>query len=185
MSQPYLGEIEIFSFGFAPKYWAQCNGQLMAIQQNQALFALLGTTFGGDGHRTFALPDLRGRIPIGQGHGAGLTPRVIGETAGETQHTLLSFETPSHVHSLNANANPTAGSNTSVPGPTVVLATTAGVDKHNQPLTINLYAADSAPNQAMAPAAIGPVGGMPHNNIMPNLAVNFCIALVGIFPSRN
>jgi microcystin-dependent protein len=184
MSEPFVGQIEVFAFGFPPRGWAQCAGQLMAITQNQALFSVLGTTFGGDGIRTFALPDLRSRVPMGQGNGAGLTPRVVGQIAGEETHTLLGTEIPLHSHSVQAIANPT-GSNTDIPGTSVRLAKTTGVDKDGKPLTFNVYATDNAPNQAMASAAIGSTGGQPHPNIMPYLAVNICIALQGIFPSRN
>ena len=185
MSEPFLGQIELFSFGFAPRGWALCAGQIMAIAQNQALFALLGTTYGGNGVTTFALPDLRGRVPMGQGNGSGLTPRVIGEFVGEEAHTLTIAETPTHTHTLQAISNPTLTNNVDTPGPTVVLAQTTGADKDNNPLTVNIYAPDAAPSQALASAAIGTVGGQPHPNLMPYLAVNVCIALQGIFPSRN
>ncbi len=185
MSEPFLGQIEIFSFGFAPRGWALCAGQLMSIQQNQALFAVLGTTFGGNGINTFALPDLRGRTAIGQGNGGGLTPRVVGQTVGEETHTLLISETPAHTHALRTLAAPDLTKNTDIPGHTGVLAQTKGTDKDNKPITVNVYALDGAPNQQMAGAAIGTIGGQPHPNIMPYLAVNACIALQGIFPSRN
>ncbi len=185
MSDPYLGEIELFAFGFAPNGWAMCAGQLLPIAQNQALFSVLGTTFGGDGIRTFALPDLRGRVPVGQGNGQGLTPRVMGETGGEEAHTLLPAETPPHTHPLQALANQSTTTNTDAPGPTVVLAQATGMDKNGNPLAMNLYAPDTAPAQAMAAAAIGVTGGAPHPNLMPYLAGNFCIALTGVFPSRN
>jgi microcystin-dependent protein len=185
MSEPYVGEIEIFAFNFAPKGWAQCNGQIMAIAQNQALFALLGTTYGGNGIQTFALPDLRSRIPVGQGNGQGLTPRSIGQMFGEENHTLLGTETPAHSHPLQAKSNPVVASNTSTPGPGVVLAQTNGVDNKGGPLPVNLYATDSAPSRPMAGSAISVAGGQPHPNLMPYLVCNACIALVGIFPSRN
>ncbi|HET7881835.1 MAG TPA: tail fiber protein [Acetobacteraceae bacterium] len=185
MSEPYLGQIELFSFGFAPKGWALCAGQIMAINQNQALFALLGTTFGGNGTTTFALPDLRSRVPMGQGNGGGLTPRTLGETAGEETHVLSIAETPPHVHTVQAIANPVLANNVDAPGPTVALAQTTGTDKSGGTLVVNIYATDNAPNQPLASGAIGPTGGQPHPNQMPYLALNACIALVGIFPTRN
>ena len=185
MSEPFLGQIEVFSFGFAPTGWAQCAGQLMPIAQNQALFAVLGTTFGGDGIRTFALPDLRSRVPMGQGNGQGLTPRTVGQIGGEETHALTVGEIPLHSHSVAAISNPTTANNTDVPGGTVVLAQTVGVDKGGHPLTFDIYAPDNAPNQRMSATAIGTAGGQPHPNLMPYVAVNFCIALQGLFPSRN
>jgi microcystin-dependent protein len=186
MSQPYLGQIEAFAFGYAPKGWATCSGQILSIQQNSALFALLGTTYGGNGVQTFALPDLRSRIAMGQGTGPGLTPRVMGEVSGEENHTLLVTETPNHNHSLRVAALPAPATNTQVPGPTVVLA--QGLVKPTggaQTTPLPFYVADTAPNQPMAPSAIGNTGGQPHPNLMPYLAINFCISLSGIFPSRN
>jgi microcystin-dependent protein len=185
MSQPFLGQIELFAFNFAPRGWAMCAGQILPIQQNQALFSLLGTTYGGDGVRTFALPDLRSRAPMGQGNGQGLTPRVIGSAFGEENHTLLLAETAPHTHAVQAISNPNLAHNVDTPGPTVVLAQTTGVDKGGNAITVNIYATDNAPNQALAPAAIGTVGGQPHANLMPYLALNACIAMQGIFPSHN
>jgi microcystin-dependent protein len=185
MSQPFLGQIELFAFGFAPRGWAVCAGQIMPINQNQALFALLGTTYGGNGTTTFALPDLRSRVAIGQGNGQGLTPRVIGNTAGEDHHTLTLGETAAHRHTVQAASNPTLANNVDTPGTGVVLAQTIGVDKGGNSLTVNVYAADNAPAQALASAAVGSVGGQPHANLMPYLALNACIALQSIFPTRN
>jgi microcystin-dependent protein len=184
MSDFFVGEIEMFGFGFAPKGWALCNGQLLPIAQNQALFSLLGTTFGGDGIRTFALPNLQGRTPVGQGNGPGLTPRVLGQAFGEEQHTLLNSENPMHNHAVNAIAKPNLANNTDVPSPNQFLAqtsTTGGA----QFGTTNLYVADKSPQALMNPGAVGVTGGNPHSNLMPLLTVNFCIALTGIFPSRN
>jgi microcystin-dependent protein len=185
MAEPYLGQIEAFAFGFAPRGWAICAGQLMPINQNQALFALLGTTYGGNGTTNFMLPDLRSRLAIGQGNGANLTPRVIGEVGGEESHTLLATETPIHSHLMMAAAKPAVASNTNVPGPTVVLGQTVGKPASGATYTLALYAADAHPAQPMAGSAIGSTGGQPHTNLMPHLALNFCIALSGIFPSRN
>jgi microcystin-dependent protein len=185
MAQPYLGQIEAFAFGFAPRGWSICAGQTLPIQQNAALFSLLGTTYGGNGTTTFQLPDLRSRLAMGQGNGQGLTPRVIGETGGEENHTLLVTETPAHNHPVRTAAAPAPTTNTNVVGSTVVLA--QGLLKPHTGATsaYPIYATDSAPNQAMAPSAIGSTGGQPHSNLMPYNTLNFCIALQGIFPSRN
>jgi microcystin-dependent protein len=167
MSEPFLSEIRMVSFNFAPKGWALCNGQLLAINQNQALFSLLGTTYGGDGRVNFGLPNLQGKVPIhfGSGH-------ALGETGGQTSHTLSISEMPAHTHTLTATSN--AGSQLIAAGN--LLATTP-----NQ-----LYHAADSNIVAMSPAAIGNVGGsQAHENMMPYLTLNFCIALVGIFPSRN
>jgi microcystin-dependent protein len=164
MATPYLAEIRIFSFGFPPKGWALCNGQLLPINQNQALFALLGTTYGGDGRVNFALPNLQGRSPVHVGGGIGL-----GQMAGEQAHTLTASEMPAHTH----------------------VATGSSVPATLGDPTGNLWAAGSAayhtaPDAAMSPACLLPVGGnQPHENLSPCLTINFCIALQGIFPSRN
>jgi microcystin-dependent protein len=183
MSQPYLGQIESFPYGFAPRGWQFCAGQLLAINQNTALFSLLGTTYGGNGIQTFALPDLRGRVAMGQGNGSGLTPRVIGEVLGEENHTVISNEMPSHTHQLNTAANSNTANNTTVPSSTVVLGSATG----SGGLSVFPYAAPPpAPTVVMSPSAIGMSGGsQPHNNMMPYLGMQFCIALSGIFPSRN
>jgi microcystin-dependent protein len=183
MTDFFVGEIQMFAFDFAPKNWALCNGQLLAIAQNQALFSLLGTTYGGDGVRTFALPDLRGRLPMGQGTGFGLSPRTLGQTLGEESHTLLASETPTHTHSVNVISNPTLTSNTDAPGPTQFLAQTTYSGSVGA--TTNVYVPDPAPNNAMSAAAVSTTGGQAHDNLMPLLTVNFCIALFGVFPARN
>ncbi|MEJ0015854.1 MAG: tail fiber protein [Acetobacteraceae bacterium] len=184
MSEPYLGQIEIFGFGYPPRGWALCAGQLMSIAQNQALFSLLGTAFGGDGITTFALPDLRGRTPIGQGNGPGLTPREVGASIGEETHALTVDETPYHSHNIGVLYNPDVANNTNVPDNTVVLAQATGVDRNGNPLTMDIYVADSAPDQKLADTAITSTGGKAHPNLMPYLTLNVCIALQGSFPSR-
>lgn len=168
MAEPFLSEIRIMSFVFAPKGWAQCNGQLLPINQNQALFSLLGTTFGGDGRVNFALPDLRGRIPIHVGSG-----HTLGERAGEQAHTLSTAELPTHTHLFNANSNPaTANEPTSSLG----LAASSGSRLYGAPGNL----------AAMDPRAVGNVGGsQAHLNMQPFQTLNFCIALQGIFPSPN
>ncbi len=166
MAEPFLGEIRIFSFGFAPRGWAMCNGQLLPINQNQALFSLLGTTFGGDGRVNFGLPNLQGRTPLH--FGAGI---VLGESAGEQSHVVTISEMPTHTHV--ANATNTAG--TAITAANNLLAGTA----------TQLYA---APQNLVAlnAATLTNVGGsQAHQNMQPFLTLNFCIALQGIFPSQN
>ncbi len=162
---------------FPPQGWAFCNGQLMPISQNTALFSLLGTFYGGDGRSTFALPNLQGSFPIAQGQGAGLTDRVIGESGGAETVTLLASEMPTHVHgALQATA---ATATTGVP--------TGGVwaASGSRRSTVNYYTATAGTGAVMAANALGNAGGsLPHNNMPPFLAVNFCIALQGIFPPR-
>lgn len=166
MAEPFLGEIRAMSFGFPPKGWALCNGQLMPINQNQALFALLGTTFGGDGRVNFALPDLRGRVPIHAGSG-----HVLGERGGEQAHTLSIAETPTHTHAANA-----ASDAADTPVPTGNLLATASGEIYNDPLSLT----------ALNPGTVGNTGGsQAHLNMQPFLTITFCIALTGIFPSRN
>jgi microcystin-dependent protein len=180
MSEPYIGQIETFAFGFAPKNWALCGGQLMPIAQNQALFSLLGTTYGGDGIRTFALPNLQSRVAVGQGGSYGL-----GQVGGEENHTLTVAETAGHTHSLGAAANVELTKNVDTPSNAVALATTSGKDAGGNPLVVDIYVTDAGPNQPLAPTAVANTGGHPHTNLMPYTTLNFCIALSGIFPSRN
>ena len=165
MAEPFLSEIRLMSFNFAPKGWAMCNGQLLPINQNQALFALLGTTFGGDGRVNFALPDLRGRAPmhVGSGHN-------LGERAGEENHTLTQAEMPQHTHGVNAAKQ---DANTNLPAGSLPA------------IAANAYAPPSALT-TLAAGTVGNVGGsQPHTNQQPYLTLNFCIALQGIFPSPN
>jgi microcystin-dependent protein len=165
MSEPFLGEIKIFSFNFAPRGWALCNGQLMPINQNQALFSLLGTMYGGDGRTTFALPNLQGRTPIHVGNGF-----VQGQSAGEQTHTLITSEMPAHTHQ---GVGSSASADQSSPANALWAATAS-----------NAYS--SKLNAGMNPAAVGSLGGnQPHENMAPYLTLNFCIALQGIFPSRD
>ena len=170
MSEPFLSEIRMMSFNFPPKGWALCNGQLLPINQNQALFSLLGTTYGGDGQTTFALPNLRGRVPMHMGSGF-----TLGETGGEASHTLTIGELPTHLHAVNATAATATATPDSVPGPSKYLARSAG----------SFLYGSAANLQAMAANAVTAVGGsQAHTNMQPYLVLNFCIALQGIFPSQ-
>jgi microcystin-dependent protein len=181
MAQPFLGQVEAFAFNFAPKGWALCSGQILPIAQNQALFSLLGTTYGGDGQRTFALPDLRGRIANAFGLGQGLQSYNIGQRAGEESHTLILNEMAAggHTHSISATNNGTA-SGTNVPSAAVTLGSGYSSETGSPP--VNIYSS-AAPTIVMG--SLAQVGGQPHENRMPFLALNYCIALQGIFPSRN
>lgn len=173
MSTPFLGVISMFGGNFAPRGYALCQGQLQSIAQNDALFALLGTTYGGDGQVTFALPDLRGRAPIHQGNLAGGSTYVIGQVLGTETVTLTASQMPAHNHTLGASSNPGSGA-----GPTgaVWAAYTAGQN----------YAAAASANTAMNTGALSVSGGnQPHENRQPYLGINFIIALEGVFPSRN
>ena len=174
MSDPFVAEIRIFPFNFAPTGWAWCDGQLLPLSQNTALFSLLGTFYGGDGESSFALPDLQGRAPMHPGQGPGLSLHDLGETGGSETVTLLESEIPSHSHSLRAN--PQLGDSPS-PAPNAVLA---------RPGTLNAFQTTTNSNLApMAPQALPPAGGdQPHNNMQPYLTFYFCIALQGAFPPR-
>jgi microcystin-dependent protein len=186
VSTPYLGQIEAFPFNFVPKNWLPCSGQILPINQYQALFSLLGTTYGGNGTQTFALPNLQGRVAMGQGNGSGLTPRVIGETVGEANHTILLTETPTHNHGLVTAPAGVTTNNTDVPSATVVLGSATGLQGTGS-IPVNPYAATPpAPSVTMAGGAVGlNPGGQPHSNMMPYLALQFCIAMSGEYPSRN
>ncbi|MFD2368661.1 phage tail protein [Brevibacillus sp. GCM10020057] len=171
MSQPYIGEIRMFAGNFAPVGWKFCNGELLAISEYDVLFSLIGTTYGGDGQTTFALPDLRGRIPIGQGNKPGGSTYPMGEKGGQETVTLTVNQIPAHSHTLLANS--TAGADTPVQN----LWST-------QPQTA--YSTNFSSLAAMSPAAIAPAGGsQPHENMMPSLVVNFIISLYGVYPSQN
>lgn len=173
MADPFVAEIRIFPFNFAPRGWAWCDGQLLPLSQNTALFSLLGTTYGGNGKSNFALPDLQGRAPMQPGQGPGLSLHDLGETGGSSTVTLLESEIPSHSHTLGALAAPA-----DVPNPdNHALARTIGATPFLPPA--------GAPLVALAPEALTPAGGdQPHNNMMPYLTFYFCIALQGVFPPR-
>jgi microcystin-dependent protein len=176
MADPYLGEIRIFAGNFAPKGWALCDGQLMAISQNTALFSLLGTMYGGDGKSTFALPGLQGRVPIDQGQGPGMSQRVVGENGGSSTVTLLVTGMPSHPHVAGCQTNPGG-----LPAPTNNVW--SGLPGRPTPPPVYTTA---GPNTNMSPQALGQTGGsLPHNNMSPYLGLTFIIALQGVFPTRN
>jgi microcystin-dependent protein len=173
----FLGEIQIFGFSYAPTNWAFCGGQLMAISQNTALFSLLGTTYGGDGRATFALPNLQGQAACAVGQGLGLSDYFLGETFGSTSVTLNPLEIPAHTHTANLFAQTTSANRFAAPTP------------NSYPVAPNdstPFAQSQTANGAFSPSFVGPYvgGGQPHNNQQPYLALNFCIALQGVFPQR-
>lgn len=170
--QPFIGEVDLVAFNFPPAGWAFCDGSLVPIAENQALFSLIGTTFGGDGQSTFALPDLRGRRALGMGQGPGLSPYVLGQSGGEEQVSLTVGQIPAHSHTFFASA---AHGNSLQPGGNYWASASQ----------VNLYSTNSS-HVAMAPPAIGMTGGgQPHDNRSPYLVMNYIISLFGIFPSQN
>ena len=172
MADPFVAEIRIFPFNFAPQGWAFCDGQLLPISQNTALFSLLGTTYGGDGRSTFGLPDLRGRVPIAPDQGPGLSNRFLGEQGGTDTVTLLTSEIPSHTHTLTAS---TGDATQSTPAD-ALLATG---------IAVGMFA-PVGPTVTLAPSTLSITGSsQPHQNAMPSLVFNFCIALQGVFPPRS
>lgn len=173
MASPFVAEIRMFSFNFAPQGWAQCNGQLLPISQNTALFSLLGTFYGGNGQTTFALPNLEGMGPINQGQGNGLSDRFLGESAGSQFVTLITSEMPAHSHG-NPTCSPSTGG-INQPGPTTLWGQSAD----------RVYTGTITNYVQMHPMALMLTGGsLPHNNMPPYLVVNFCIAMQGVFPPR-
>jgi microcystin-dependent protein len=175
MSDQFISEIRIFGGNFAPKGWAFCDGQIMAISQNTALFSLLGTTYGGNGTSNFALPNLQGSVPLGAGQGPGLSLRDLGEVGGEQTVALLNSEMPAHSHTAQAST----GGGTSSP------ASAAWGESKLGKTPLAVYAASGANNVPMSPQGLAPAGGsLPHNNMPPYLCLTFIIALQGIFPAR-
>ena len=180
MGTPFLGEIKIISWNFAPQGWAFCNGQFLPINQNQALFSLFGTQYGGNGQTTFALPDLRGKVPIHMGGGF-----TIGQTGGENAHTLTLSELPQHLHALSSDATTAADSNAFVPAAGNSLGQSVGVPSQGSPFALNIYSTNP-PSGAMGVGTVTSVGGnQPHENRQPLLVLNMIVALIGVFPSRN
>jgi len=173
MSDPFVAEIRIFPFNFPPRGWAFCDGQLMPISQNTALFSLLGTFYGGDGKSTFALPDLQGSVPMQTGQGQGLSERFLGEMSGVETITLLVSEIPLHTHALMASGSDPSESN----DPT---NNAMARSKNGNAYTTTLNPITQMAFQGLPPAG----GGLPHNNMQPYLTLNFCIALQGVFPAR-
>jgi microcystin-dependent protein len=171
MSEPFIGEVRLFGFNFAPQGWAMCNGQILSINQNTALFSLLGTQYGGNGQTTFALPDLRGRDPKHQGTGPGLSNYSIGQVGGTESEALGVLQMPAHTHAVQAS---TGDPTTSQPGGKLLAAVGEGA-----------YAAPPGDTTMAATMIASAGGGQPHNNLPPYLVMNWCIALQGIYPSRN
>ncbi|MDE2308218.1 MAG: phage tail protein [Xanthomonadaceae bacterium] len=175
MTTPFLGEIQLFGFNFPPQGWAACNGATLPISQYTALFSLLGTTYGGNGQTTFQLPNFSTRAPCSQGTGPGLTPREAGETFGDGSVTLNQASMPTHAHALNVFNQPDTGKHSPTP------ATGYGIVP---PQNSKPFIAGTPPSATFAPNTLGPAGsGVPHENRQPFLALNFCIALNGAFPS--
>ncbi|MEO8669970.1 MAG: tail fiber protein [Tahibacter sp.] len=174
MSDPFVAEIRMFAGNFAPRGWALCDGQLLPISQNTALFSLLGTTYGGDGKSTFALPDLQGSTPIGQGQGGGLSDRFLGESSGTPTVTLLSTEMPIHSHNLRGNFNP---ADVNDPSPARAMARSGTGFLYQSNSTANL-----TPMNQQAVSIMG--SSSPHNNMQPYLTVTFILAMQGVFPAR-
>ncbi len=173
MSTPFVGEIRMFAGSFAPQDWMFCEGQLLPISENETLFTLIGTTYGGDGQQTFALPDLRGRVPIHMGNGAGLSNRIIGEMSGVETVTLNTNQIPAHSHTFLGTSSTASATS---PANNVVAA----------PSSVDLYRPTAVPAAAMAANALGVQGGsQPHENMQPFLCVSFIISLFGIFPNQN
>ena len=178
--QPFLGQITLFPYNFAPNGWALCEGQLLPISQYTALFSLLGTQFGGDGRTNFALPDLRGRAAIGQGQGPGLSPYAIGETQGAEQVTLTTATVPAHSHAFPAFA-----SSATTNAPNGALPAEGHGSGRGGGFAVNTYSA-SGTAVSLAAGQVAPAagGGQPHSNLQPYLTLNWCIALQGVFPAR-
>ncbi|HZQ13401.1 MAG TPA: tail fiber protein [Pseudolabrys sp.] len=182
MSDVFIGQILMFGGNFAPRGFAFCNGQLLSIAQNQALFALIGTTYGGNGIQNFALPNLQSSVPVHSGHGTGLSSYALGQTGGSPAVTLTTPMMPAHTHSLNATKTQ---ANTGTIGMTVVPGVPVGTDNPEFYIAQQQGAPPPQP-QPMAAAACGPAGAnQPHTNLMPSLCITFIIALQGIFPSRS
>lgn len=175
MADPFVAEIRIFPFNFAPRGWAFCDGQILPLAQNTALFSLLGTTYGGNGQSNFAIPNLQGRAPMHPGQGPGLSLHDLGELGGSETVTLVESEMPSHAHTVQGKGTPPPATG-STPGPTFALGRSNGGTAYTAPANLG----------AMSPSTIAVAGGsQPHNNLQPYLTLSFCIALQGVFPPRS
>jgi microcystin-dependent protein len=178
MSNPFVAEIRIFGFNFAPRGWAFCDGQILPLSQNTALFSLLGTTYGGDGKSNFALPNMQGNVPMHPGQGPGLNLHQLGETGGSQTVTLLQSEVPAHTHTINCIDGSRVGGQIGQPG-NAILVKTPGTPA-------NAFVSGGSQNQTLNFNSVSVVGsGFPHNNMMPYLGMNFCIALQGVYPPRS
>nr|WP_216295684.1 tail fiber protein [Delftia acidovorans]MCA1071697.1 hypothetical protein [Delftia acidovorans] len=180
MADPFYGEIRAFGFDFAPVNWAFCAGQTLPIQQNPALYSVIGSQFGGNGTTSFALPNLQGKAPMGSGTAPGLTPRDVGDAVGTAEETLLLTQIPPHNHGITAQA---AGATSALPAGNLPAQGGQGVPPRT---SARQTYAPSAPDSTLAPTALYPAGGnQPHSNLQPYLALNFCICLYGEFPARS
>jgi microcystin-dependent protein len=178
MANPFVAEIRIFPFNFAPKGWAFCNGQILPLSQNTALFSLLGTTYGGDGKSNFALPNLQGNAPMHPGQGPGLSLHDLGETGGSDTVSLLQTEMPSHTHNINCVDGARVGGQSGLPTNSTLIKTGGS--------PTSAYTSGAGQNLTMSGNMVSPAGGnQPHNNLMAYLTLNFCIALQGVYPPRN
>jgi microcystin-dependent protein len=179
----YIGQIMLFAGNFAPRNWQFCQGQIIQIAANTALFSILGTTYGGDGQTTFALPDLRGRVPVGTGNGPGLSPWIMGQQEGVDNVSLTISEMPAHNHIVMVSNN-AATAATGINNPYIAAAN--GMYGTSDPVTVNIYNNDPAPADVLGIKSIAPAGGsQPHQNIQPSLGLNYIICQYGIFPTRN
>ena len=186
MTEPYVGQIQLYAFGFAPRGWAICAGQIIPIQQNTALFSILGTNYGGNGQTTFGLPNLQGRVGIGVGQGPGLSPYDQGQTGGSTSVTLTTAELPAHSHTFNTTS--VQGTTSTSAGNQLGLSVVStGGKTGGTTTTAQIYSPNAASaTTGLAPQSITMAGGsQPHNNLQPYLTLNYCIAMAGAFPPRN
>jgi microcystin-dependent protein len=182
MADPFVGQITVYPYNFPPRGWADCSGQLLPISQNTALFSLLGTQYGGDGRSTFGLPDLQGRIPVGQGQLTGGSLYDMGEISGSEGVTLGTTTMPQHTHSVSAT---TAVGSTNSPAGMILAMPQVGGGRGGSADKGNIYN-PATPDTPLAPASVGPAGGsLPHNNIQPSLVLRYCISLQGVFPARS
>lgn len=180
MSDQFIGEIRVFALKFPPSGWALCNGQLLAVSQHTALFSIIGTIYGGDGRSTFALPNLQGCVPVGPGQGAGLSPYALGETGGAVSTTLSAQQLGAHSHGFNADKE--AATSAFPEGALLMKGHYKSVTGQG---AVASYSTQ-APDTSLSSSALGPIGGgQPHDNMMPYLTLNYCIALVGEFPPRS